>query len=97
MRDYLSESNLFKAAGLAALLTVMSLGRLVQAGVPLGLYVPATFVVMTLVSGAVTAWGRHAGMPGIVTGRRTLLRGLAVARRCRCWRCPSTCSGSTRS
>ena len=79
MRDYLSESNLVKAAGLAVVLTVMSLGRLIEARQPLGLYIPATFVAMTLIAGAVTAWGQRAGMPGIVTDRRTFLRGAAVA------------------
>ena len=65
MRILLSESNLFKSAGLSAILTVMSVGRLVQAGRPLGMYIPMTFVAMMLASGPVTAWGRHAGMPGI--------------------------------
>jgi|GEM_PF-1871628 len=79
MRNFVSESNLFKAMGLATVLTIMSAGRLVQAAKPLGLFLPLTFVIMTFVSGAVTAWGRYAGMPGIMTNRRTLMRGAVFA------------------
>jgi hypothetical protein len=79
MRNYVTEPNLLKAAGLSAVVTLMSAGRLVLAGRPLALYIPATFIAMTLVSGAVTAWGRYADMPGILTDRRTLLRGMAFA------------------
>lgn len=79
MRVYLSESNLRKAAAVAAVVTLMSVPRLVQGGKPLGLYIPATFVSMTLVAGAVTAWGRRAGMKGILTDLSTLRRGCAIA------------------
>ena len=34
MRDYLSTANLGKAAGLAMLVTLMSVGRLIQGGIP---------------------------------------------------------------
>jgi hypothetical protein len=79
MRDYVSLPNLYKAAGLAALVTVMSIGRLIQADVWLGMYVPMTFMSMLFVGGAVTAWGRSAGMAGIATDRATLGQGIGVA------------------
>lgn len=79
MRVYLSETNLVKAAILAAVVILLSVPRLVQCGEPLILYLPATFAAMLLVGGAVTAWGRSAGMPGIATDRRTLGAGAAAA------------------
>jgi hypothetical protein len=79
MRDLLSEDNLVKSAGLSAVLTLMSVGRLVQSGKSLVFYVPITFLVLIFVSGAVTAWGRCAGMPGIITERQTFRRGIGVA------------------
>ena len=79
MRDYFAESNLPRAAALASILTLMSVGRLVEGGKPLALFVPTTFAAMVFVSAAVTAWGRRAGMAGIVTDRRTFLRGAGIA------------------
>ena len=79
MRDYLSISNLGKAAGLAALMTLMSVGRLVQGQKSLAFYIPVTFCAMMFIAGAVAAWGRRAGMAGIVTDRRTLCSGVALA------------------
>lgn len=79
MRAYLSESNLVKAAGLAAIVTLMSVPRLIQSGRPLGLYVPVTFMAMALVGGTITAWGRCGGMAGIAAERRMFPRGVAVA------------------
>ncbi len=79
MRDFLSESNLRKAVPLAAILTLMTIGRLVQGGRPLAYYLPMTFLVTTLMAGAVTAWGQCAGMPGFRTDRRTFAMGAAVA------------------
>lgn len=79
MRTLLSESNFFKSAGLSVILTVMSIGRLVHTGNPLGMYIPMTFAAMMLVSGPVIGWGRHAGMPGIYSDRLTLLKGAAIA------------------
>jgi len=79
MRDFLTETNLFKAAGLSAILTLMTMGRLVHAEKPFGVYVGLTFALMAFVCGAVTAWGKRGGMPGIVTDSQTLLRGLALA------------------
>ena len=79
MRDYFAESNLPRAAALAAILTLMSVGRLVEGGKPLALFIPTTFAAMVFVSAAVTAWGRRAGMAGIATARRTFLRGATVA------------------
>jgi len=79
MRNFVSENNLFKAAGLATVLTFMSVGRLIHGGYPLGIFLPLFFVVMIFVSGAVTAWSQYANMPGIITDRRTFLYGAGIA------------------
>lgn len=79
MKTFFSETNLLRAAGLAALVTLMSLGRLVQGFKEPGLIITATFLLSLFICGAVTAWGRHAGMPGIITDRTTLLRGVFAA------------------
>jgi hypothetical protein len=64
---------------MALIVTVMSIGRLLQARVPLAFYIPATWLTMTLVCGTVTAWGTSAGMPGMRPERRILWRGLGIA------------------
>lgn len=79
MREFLTMANLLKAMALAAVLTVMSTGRILQVGILPGVMIAACFVLMTFVCGAVTAWGTSSGMPGIVTERRTLLHGCATA------------------
>lgn len=79
MRNFLSESNLRKAVPLAVILTLMTVGRLVQGGRPLGVYLPMTFLVLLFMAGAVTAWGQRAGMAGIVTDRRTFALGATIA------------------
>jgi hypothetical protein len=83
MRDYLSIPNLLRAMPLAAVVTVLALPRIVEGGALLRIGLAqafvACFLAMTLVSGAVTAWGRKGGMPGILTDRQTLLQGLALA------------------
>lgn len=79
MREFASETNLLRAAGLAALVTTLSLGRLVDTGRPLHLFAPALFLLLLFLCGAVTAWGKRADMAGIATDRATLLRGAAVA------------------
>jgi len=79
MRTFLSTSNLYKAAGLAALITVMATGRIAAGGKNLSLYVPMAFLTMMFIAGAVTAWGRLAGMPGIVTDRAHFLQGALLA------------------
>lgn len=83
MRDYLSMPNLSRAALLSAAVTLLSVARIVEGGRLLRITVPQAFVAcffaMVLVCAAVTAWGAKAGMPGIVTDRRTFLRGAALA------------------
>ncbi len=79
MRVFASESNLIKASVLAAVVTVISVGRLVEGGKSLGLFVPAIFLLMTFIAGAVTAWGQKADMAGIVTSRQVLIRGIVIA------------------
>lgn len=78
MRVYLSERNLLKAAALGAVVTLMSVPRILVAGLNPAFYIPAAFVGMTLVSGAATAWGGYAGMAG-VWPRRGLGRNLGFA------------------
>lgn len=79
MRDYLSMSNVPRAAALSALVTVMAVGRLVEGQRPLALFIPVTFCAMMFVGGAVTAWGRHANPAGLFPGGRTLRNGLLLA------------------
>lgn len=78
MRQFLAPSNLYKSAALAAPVTLMSAGRIVHAQMPPVLCIPAMFLMLMFIAGAVNAWGRCAGMPGIAAGRRTFLRGLLV-------------------
>lgn len=79
MREYGSMTNLRRAAGLSAVATLAAVGRLSQGGMPLAVYLPLTFLALLFVAGAVTAWGAHAGMPGILTDGRTCARGAAAA------------------
>ena len=79
MRDYLSIGNLWKALLLGAVMTVMSIPRIVQGGMPLGPYVPGAFFAMTLVSGAATAWGGKGGMCGLFPGGRRMWVGFGLA------------------
>lgn len=79
MRRFLSERNLIDAVMLSALVTALSIGRFVHLGTSLPVYIPLTMLCMTFVGGAVSAWGRCAGMPGIVTDKRTLGLGSALA------------------
>lgn len=79
MRRYLDERNLLRALSMAAVATVLSLGRLARTDQPLPLYAALFFTMMVFVCGAVTAWGGSAGMAGVATSRPLLLRGLAVA------------------
>ncbi len=79
MRTYLAISNLSRAAGLSALLTLMALGRVAHGQMPLGAYIPLTFLAMLFFGGAVTAWGSCAGMQGVITNRDTLVCGAAIA------------------
>ena len=79
MRDYATVENLGRAAVLSGVVTVMAVGRLTQGNLPLSAYVPLTFVAMLFVAGAVTSWGTKAGMPGIVTDRKTCAQGCGIA------------------
>lgn len=79
MRTYLSMPNFLRALVLGLIATVMSVPRLIQGGLPLGLYIPATLVGMMLVSGAATAWSDRGGMCGMVPAWRRMLVGVGVA------------------
>jgi hypothetical protein len=79
MRTFISTANLKQAVGLAAAITVMSVARILQAGAMPSLQIPAAFLSLIFICGAVTAWGASAGMPGIMTDRKTLVQGTLVA------------------
>lgn len=70
MREYLSLSNLGRAGVLSTGITAMTVPRLVQAGLPLDLYVPATILAMLLVSGAAIAWSHAGGLRGLLPAGR---------------------------
>lgn len=77
MRTYASRRNLLRAAAWSLLVTIGSLPRLLLADVPMAAYLPATFLLMTLVCAAVTAWSRYGGMAGL--GLRPAPATLAIA------------------
>jgi len=79
VRTYLSERNLFEAAGLSAAATVLGLGRMARSGQNVIPFVVAGFLVMIFVCGMVTAWGREGGMAGILPPRARGLRGCVMA------------------
>jgi len=79
MNMFLAKSNLYTAAGLSAIVTMMSLGRLMDGMDYVVAHVLLTFCVMMFVAGAVTAWGRCAGMAGVLTDRRRFACGAVVA------------------
>lgn len=83
MRNYFTTPNLCRGALLSAIVTLMSIGRIVQGNMLLRVTMPealvACFFSMTLVCATVTAWGKMGGMPGVITDRRTFLRGSALA------------------
>ena len=79
MRDYLLVSNLSKASAIGGVATLMSVPRLIQAGVEFWIYLPVVFGGMTLSAAAVTAWSNRAGMCGMFPSRRRMLTGLGIA------------------
>jgi len=79
MRDYLSLGNLWKAVLLGAAVTVMSIPRMIQGGMPLELFVPLALFCMTLVCGAASAWGDKGGLCGLFPGWRRTGIGLGIA------------------
>jgi hypothetical protein len=79
MRKFISTTNMKQAVGFAAVITAMSVDQILRAGVMPRLQIPAAFLAMIFVCGSVTAWGTSAGMPGIVTDRKTLVQGTLVS------------------
>jgi hypothetical protein len=79
MLSYLANNNLLPAAALSAIVSAMSIGRVLAGGRPFFSGVAMVFMSMTLVCAAVTAWGRRAGMAGAWTDAGTLRRGLLAA------------------
>ena len=71
--------NLLPAAAMSAVVTVLSIGRLLAGDWPLFTGIAMLFMSMTLICAAVTAWGRRAGMAGVWTDARTLRWGLLAA------------------
>ena len=72
---YLSLSNLRDALALGLLVTAMALPRLQLTGHASLLFVGTSFLGMTLMAGAATAWGSAAGMRGCWPGLRRSLWG----------------------
>lgn len=79
MREYANLGNLKRASILGALIAVMSMPRLADAGMSMSTYLPAAFLAMTLVSTAATAWGDKSGLQGIFPSKRLQLRGILIA------------------
>ena len=78
MRTYLQISNLAKAVALGGCITILSIPRLIQGGTPHWLYITIAFLSLTLMGGAVGAWGTCAGMVGPFPAGRRLAIGLAA-------------------
>ena len=92
MRDYLSGRNLVKSMLLSAVITLMSMPRISVAELRLSAHMPAelaefllcfyvlaAFLVMTLIAGAVFAWGRHGGMAGPFPSSGRMFAGVGIA------------------
>ena len=79
MRDYLSLGNLWKAVLLGAAVTLMSIPRIIQGGMPVAPFAMLALFGMTLISGAATAWGEKGGMCGLFPGWRRTGIGLGLA------------------
>ena len=79
MRDYATIPNLLRAALLSVAVTVLSVPRFVATGFPLVVGTAAMLISMTLVAAAVTAWGRCAGMAGVLPDGRTVRQGVVAA------------------
>ena len=79
MRDYAHLGNLKRAACLGVILAVMSIPRLLDAGMSMSTHLPAAFLAMTLVSAAATAWGGKSGLRGLFPPKPILLKGMLIA------------------
>ena len=79
MREYLSLSNLGKALLLSALCTLASVPRITEGGLNPRFFIPAAFLSLTFIAGAVTAWSTSAGMAGFWPDWRRQLRGIGIA------------------
>lgn len=81
MKEFAREENLKRALLFGALLTLLSIPRLVE--VDLALPPPGlilfTFGVMTFASGAAMAWQHHGGMAGLFPGKRRTALGTGWA------------------
>ncbi len=79
MRDYLSISNLRKSLVLGSAVTAAATPRILQGSDNAEILIPSAMLLMTLVAGAVLAWGARGGMVGAFPDRRVMLAGLAGA------------------
>jgi len=78
MRDYLSASNLCKAAALGAFVTLMSIPRIMYWGVEPTVLISGAFLGMTLISGAATAWSTRGGMHGLFPAKPRMIIGMGT-------------------
>ncbi len=79
MREYLQISNLKRAAILGGVVAFAGVPRVAQTDAGLAVLVPSAFLLMTLVAGAVTAWGQKGGMVGAFPPQPLFQRGLVTA------------------
>lgn len=79
MKRYLSISNFKKAALLGAVMTLFSAPRILTSGLMPFQFVISAFAGLTLVAAMATAWGKSAGMRGLLPPHNVVLRGLKFA------------------
>ena len=79
VRDFLTETNLAKAAFVSLLVTLMGLPRLLEGGKHPGFLAVALFVLGLFLAGSATAWGRRGGLKGLCPGRTDLMVALPLA------------------
>ncbi|MFT5240871.1 MAG: hypothetical protein ACI9X0_001848 [Kiritimatiellia bacterium] len=79
MRAYLQISNLKRSIILGGIVALAAAPRIFLADQAVAVLVPSAFLLMTLVAGAVFAWGSKGGMVGAFPERSVMQRGLCVA------------------
>ena len=79
MRAYLQISNLKRSIILGGIVALAAAPRIILADQAVAVLLPSAFLLLTLVAGAVFAWGSQGGMVGAFPERTIMQRGLCVA------------------
>ena len=79
MNEFFSINNFKKAALLGLTMTLLSAPRILASGIYSFRHVISAFAALTLLSAAVTAWGKSAGMKGLFPSAKEVIQGLKLA------------------